>query len=217
MSSRTLLRRVLLTAASLVWAGAILLGGRTLLTYENSAGAPGASPASWPPDSHIQRDRLRFTLVMLAHPDCPCSRASVTELEQIVARSQAHSQEKLAAHVLFSKPGAGAAEIGSSDLWKQASRIPGVTVRHDVSGVETTRFGGRVSGQTMLYDPAGKLVFSGGITRARGHQGNSSGEEAILAALRGDRAEFRETPVFGCSLHDPTNKQLREEPRWRTD
>jgi hypothetical protein len=58
-----------------------------------------------------------------------------------------------------------------------------------------------VSGFTLLYDPAGRLRFAGGITSARGHEGDSFGQRRILAVLSGDPADRADAPVFGCSLH----------------
>src|SRR5262249_45493081 len=135
-------RRPILIATGLLWGGAILFGARVLLSYENTPGAPGRPPSMWPAETAIARGGNRFTLVMLAHPNCPCSRASLVELDHIMASSQGN----LTAHVIFSKPGADRAEIESTALWRQAARIPGVVPWFDQSGLETQRFGGEVSG-----------------------------------------------------------------------
>jgi hypothetical protein len=74
---------------------------------------------------------------------------------------------------------------------------------HDHDGVEARRFGAATSGQVILYDARGTLLFSGGITPARGHSGDSTGRDAILALLIDGSSEASETPVFGCSLFDP--------------
>ena len=37
------------------------------------------------------------------------------------------------------------------------------------------RFGAETSGQTLLYDRDGRLLFSGGTTGSRGHDGDNAG------------------------------------------
>jgi hypothetical protein len=203
--------RLLFTVTGLLWMGAVGFGTRVFLNYENASGKPGEPPAQWPLSSQCARSPTGFTLVMLAHPDCPCTKASLEELDGLMA----HLPEPLTAYILFSKPEGPAAEVESSDLWQRASRIPGVSARFDRFGVEAAKFGGNVSGQTMLYGPTGHLVFTGGITAARGHQGANAGVDSILLAVAGKPAEVARTPVFGCSLHDPDAQALKENPAWK--
>jgi hypothetical protein len=148
---------------------------------------------------------------MFAHPDCPCTKASLEELDGLMARLP----KKLTAYILFSKPNAPPVQVESSGLWKRASRIPGVSVQFDRFGVETAKFAGNVSGQTMLYDPKGRLVFSGGLTATRGHQGANAGVDSILLAVTGKPSATTRSPVFGCSLHDPDAQELKENPAWQ--
>jgi len=90
-----------------------------------------------------------------------------------------------------------------TDLWGNASRIPGATVTRDDNGEEAKRFHAATSGQTILYDADGKLLFSGGITGGRGHSGENAGRSAIMALLADGRSHCRETFVYGCSLLNP--------------
>ncbi len=133
---------------------------------------------------------------MLAHPKCPCTRASIGELAQIVAETQG----KLTAYVLFTKPQGAGADWDDTELRRSAAAIPGVTVVTDADGSEARRFGAETSGHTLLFDPDGALLFSGGITASRGHAGRNAGESAIIAAVNGGRSDSAGTPVFGCSL-----------------
>jgi hypothetical protein len=137
--------------------------------------------------------------------------ASLEELDELMARIP----QRLAIYILFSKPDAPAAKVESSALWRRASRIPGVSVRFDQFGVEAAKFGGHVSGQTMLYDPNGNLVFSGGITATRGHRGANAGIDSIFQAVIGKPGAVARTPVFGCSLHDPDSQELKDDPAWQ--
>ena len=117
---------------------------------------------------------------MLVHPQCPCSRASVSELAKLMA----HAQGKVVAHVLFAKPEGAPADWTVGELWNAVSAIPGVHAQCDEGGMEARRFGAETSGQTMLFDAAGRLLFRGGITAARGHAGANAGSAAITASAR---------------------------------
>ena len=203
--------RGVLLAGSLFWVCLIVFGTKTLMTYENRAAAAGTSPAKWPADSGIQRSASKFVLVMVVHPDCPCSKASLVELAELMARLDG----KLAAFILFSKPEASEQEVRASELWNRAARIPGVHARYDGHALESVRFGGLISGQTMLYNPDGRLVFAGGLTRARGQEGYSMGTDAVILKVSGNPNAPANTPVFGCSLRDPDTKELKEDPAWK--
>jgi len=139
---------------------------------------------------------------MLAHPHCPCTRASVGELASIMA----HSQGRLTAYVLFLKPDGFADDWERTDLWQSASRIPGVKVMLDNNGVEGRLFHAETSGQTVLYDSQGRLLFSGGITASRGHSGDNAGLSAIVSLVNAEVPDRTETFVFGCPLFDSTSE-----------
>ena len=69
-----------------------------------------------------------------------------------------------------------------------------------MTGTEARRFGVSTSGQTLLYDNAGALLFAGGITGARAHQGDNDGRRSIVALLNRETPARTATNVFGCSL-----------------
>lgn len=166
-----------------------------LFQYENAPGRIGTLAESWP-DAQIERPTDRPTLVMLAHPLCPCSRASVGELAQIMARMQG----RLAAYVLLVKPADGGLAWEDTELRRTAEAIPGVHVVLDPDGVKAQRFGAETSGHTLLYGPNGRLLFSGGITASRGHAGGNMGASAIASLLNNEAPARTRTLVFGCSL-----------------
>src|SRR5256885_16495053 len=72
----------------LSWLVALAFSLRLLFDFEITPGPVGVVPASWPSASKIKRSPDQLTLVMLVHPRCPCSRASVGELARIMARAQ---------------------------------------------------------------------------------------------------------------------------------
>src|SRR5215472_11422328 len=112
------------------------------------------------------------------------------------------SAGRIAAHVLFVDPPGVSEGWDQTDLWSTAVAIPGVDVMRDRGGIEARRFGATTSGQVLLYDGAGRLMFRGGITSARGHEGDNVGRARIAALLAHSDATPRQSPVFGCPLVD---------------
>ena len=189
------------------WLSAVGGGLRIILVYENTPGRSAASSEAWPADSEIPRTPGLPTLITMVHPHCPCSRASVGELALLMAKAQG----LVNANVVFVKPKDFPEDWERTDLWTNAAMIPGVTVRVDPEGVEARRFGSQTSGQIMLYDADGQLLFSGGITAARGHSGDNAGRNAILSLLTSGSSEQRGTPVFGCPLFsEPSNGETKD-------
>lgn len=189
--------RWVLAVLGVVWCGAVLGGMTALARYSNTAGPVAEPPTRLPPDSALRAAPGRFLLVMLAHPMCPCTRASLAELEAVMA----HAGGRADAHVLFLRPERAEAGWEEGALWQRAAAIPGVTVHKDAGGVEAQRFGATTSGHVVLFDAAGRLRFSGGITGSRGHEGNNSGRAAVEALLRAEEGPARH-PVYGCALED---------------
>jgi hypothetical protein len=189
----------LVAALAGLWLIAAALGLRVMLNYEYSAAASGVPPKKWPLTTKIRRTPGLPAIVVVAHPHCPCSRATVEEL----ARLMASLQNRVTATVVFVRPSGFSEDWEMTDLWRDAARIPGVEVLSDLDGVEASLFGAQASGQTMLYDAASDLRFSGGITDSRGHAGDSLGRSAILSVVDTGTSSRNHTSVYGCSLHDP--------------
>lgn len=203
--------RLVLPACVTLWLVVVGGGLSVLWGYENTPGAPAAAPRQWPADSRIRPAQGRATLVMLAHPHCPCTRASIGELASLMA----HGQGRLTAYVLFLKPAGFSEDWEKTDLWRSAAGIPGVNPVVDEGGTEARRFHAITSGQTLLYGADGRLLFSGGITASRGHSGDNAGRSAIVSLVNTGGAERDETFVFGCPLFDE-NSECRE-PRDERD
>ena len=150
----------------------------------------------WPQTSSLPRPSGQPTLLVFAHPKCPCTNATLGELEALLQGTA----KKAAVTIVFSRPPGADALWDDTALSRRAQLIPGVNVAHDVDGIEAQRFGAKTSGFTLLYSGVGKLLFRGGITDGRGHSGDNIGRSAVAALLRGDRAETTRTRVFGCPL-----------------
>ena len=180
----------------------VATGGLWVLwAYDNAPGADATPPGRWPAESRLVRAEDRATVVLLAHPQCSCTPASIGELAETLARVGRRPRT----YVVFLKPSTFPEGWERTDLWKTASLIPDVTVVRDDEGVEAKAFGGATSGQTFLYDRNGDLQFSGGITSSRGHAGDNAGRRALVALIDGLDADRRRTSVFGCPLFAAAN------------
>ncbi len=186
-----------LTAAFVAaWALAVGGGFVALLRYKSEPGAAARAPRRWPATSAFAAPAAQPTLLVFAHPRCPCTQATVSEL----ARLMTDLAGKLTARVVIVRP-AGADE-GWRDtlLERRAAGIPGVSVVADENGREAERFHVVASGTALLYDATGALRFSGGITPSRGHEGDNAGRRRISDLVLRGRTDREDAPVFGCTL-----------------
>jgi hypothetical protein len=173
---------------------AALAGGWLFLDNRATPGAAFAAPPSWPADSTLTRAAGRPTLLLFAHPHCPCTRAGLDDLAWILARCEGAD-----AAVVFVLPPGAPPDWQRGATWERARALPGVRLVTDRDGAEARRFGAMTSGHVMVYRAGGELAFGGGIAAPGAH----AGRRIALAALRGeDVGEARRPEVFGCPLFD---------------
>lgn len=179
-----------------VWV--ILIGGAftALLGYHNVPGQRSDLGTVWPTNNSIKLDTQRANLMVFIHPQCPCSVASLNEL----ARIQSICGIRLNTHVIFYSPSG----MGWEDTSKvrQALAIPNIHITNDVDGQLAQQFGALTSGHALLYSSNGRRIFSGGITPARGHEGENLGRSSIVQYVLEGETEYERTNVFGCPIFD---------------
>ena len=177
-----------------LWGGAIAFGIGVMVRYDSTPGATQAAPDSWPTESAIPKREGVRSVVMFLHPKCPCSRATVAELEALMADVKGKADVSI---VLLSP---------LNEVWHDTAiartvrAMPGVSVRQDVSAREATAFRARVSGETFVYAENGSLLFHGGITGARGRPGINPGRQAVLELALRNSSPVTQTPTYGCSI-----------------
>ncbi len=203
MSKTSTALLTLIGAAALIIA---IVGGMAILwRYSLTPGVAGTPPAFWPAQSRLAHKSSSLTLVMVVHPHCPCTRAAVDELEILMAQARG----RVDASVVFIRPPGFKNNWIETSLWRAATAIPGVSVAVD-DGREARLFGAATSGQTMVYGRDGRLLFSGGITAARGLYGDSAGASEIAALLdRPTSHASRQTAVYGCALFTPRSSPAK--------
>jgi len=183
-----------------LWVLLVCFGLNSLMIYKGKAGVVGQTPQVWPAKSLISRSSDKPLVMMFAHPRCPCTRASIAELEQFVAQANHRAEVS----VVFYQPPTNSEVWSKSPLIHEVISIPGVRVIYDCNGKLAKSFGAETSGHTVVYGVDGRLLFSGGITASRGHQGDNAGLDAILRIIGNNSIESnrRIAPVFGCQLFD---------------
>lgn len=88
------------------WLAVCLSGLVLLLRYEATAGSVGNVPVQWPQQALPTRQDNSLSLLMFAHPRCPCTRASLKELAVVIARCPRFESIR----VVFSVPPAASTE-----------------------------------------------------------------------------------------------------------
>jgi hypothetical protein len=199
------LRGPVLAGVVLVWA--VVVVGATLFTwrYKSTPSAAATAPEEWPTASALPRRAGRALLVMLAHPRCSCTRASLSELGDLLVEVGS----AVDTDIVFVRPEGTAEDWIETGLWNTARNMPGVKVIADQGGRETDRFGALASGTVLLYGGGGQLLFSGGVTGSRGHVGDNIGRRRLVALIKEGKADKATSPVFGCDLHGPNERGQR--------
>jgi hypothetical protein len=200
------IRRPLLSLAVILWLAVTLQAFLEFHGYSSTPGTTAATPVRIPDALRAQSGNRTFQLILFAHPRCPCTRATLTELAILLEINH----DPVSVEVRFIRPKGMPAGWEQTAHWRTAAAIPGVDVFGDEDGAVARRLGAETSGQVVLYDPNGHLLFSGGITRARGQDGESAGRRAILMLLSG-KVTPADAPVFGCPLFAPGERCGKEE------
>jgi hypothetical protein len=178
------------------WMLIVLSGFLLLSAYAAQPGDSGTPPARWPRASGVPFDRSRPNLVIFLHPECPCSRASVTELAYVLERFG----NQVSAHAIVVLPKNSREGRGNRGILDNLASVPTLRTWIDQQAIETERFRVATSGHVLIFDSRGRLTYSGGITAARGHVGQSFGRDAVLAQIAGRGDTTPDSPVFGCRL-----------------
>jgi hypothetical protein len=180
------------------WSVIICTGFLSLSREEFGAAPESTTRSAFPANSAVALSDDKPTLLLFVHPYCPCTISSLDELDQVVSETK---PENLSVTVIFTiAPGLPLGWKQNGHLWSLANHLPGVHILCDQDGVEAKRFHIIASGHALLYNTSGQLLFSGGITPSRGHEGDNAGTEALVNLVLGRTSAVDRTPVFGCPL-----------------
>ena len=187
--------------ATLSWIAVLVIGTTISATYESKPGDQGSAPAFAVSKQDVEEANLsktKFHILMFVHPKCPCSGSSMSELCNLM-----ENFPDLKATVFFYKPATAKSGWEQTELWKKASSVKNITLKTDIDGQKAKSYNVVTSGEVLLYNANERLVFSGGITGARGHVGENEGEDALEKILNREYSTATKkfsAPVFGCRI-----------------
>lgn len=193
-------QRYFIPTLLVVWSTLVAAGFAALYLYSTLPGAWGRLPEQWPDQATLQRSAKHPTLLVFAHPRCPCTIATMRELERL----EADCPETLQIQLVMYRPVQADAQWVETPLVRLAKQIPRTHVVWDVDGQLAQQFGAHTSGHAMLFTPTGQLAFSGGLTQLRAHEGTNLGSQSIIALLHHLAPATSKTPVFGCPIVEAT-------------
>lgn len=178
-----------------IWCAFVFTGLSLLWAHTWTPGEEAKAPRLWPAGTSIVREPGCFTLVLFAHPQCPCVRTSLAEL----AALPGVRGERVRTVIVVDRPRSKTIEWSLPFNDRAMAAFPNAKIVDDFGALELKRFGAKTSGETMLFNPAGEMIFHGGITAGRGHAGPNAGATALQTLLDGREAASA-APVFGCPL-----------------
>ncbi|MEM7312904.1 MAG: hypothetical protein AAF497_07105 [Planctomycetota bacterium] len=169
----------------------------TLVRYEFTPGQHAHAPRSLTSElaSEVGTKADGFVMLVFVHPRCPCTAATMSELERLAARLNPSVASTVCVYLAGGVPESWA----QTDYWERARQISSCRVICDRHGELAAAFGVATSGHVLLYHDS-NLLYSGGITSSRGHEGGNEGIEAIVKMVQEHDRTFTERPVFGCVI-----------------
>ncbi|RXH54802.1 hypothetical protein GRAN_3906 [Granulicella sibirica] len=113
--------------------------------------------------------------------------------------------------MLIYQPQKETGEWRDDALYREAQTALHALIVPDTEGALAAKFGAETSGEVMLYSPQDRqkrrgLLYAGGVTGARGMDGENAGVDALARAFANQRKETAR-PVFGCSFLSLLNRQ----------
>lgn len=159
------------------------------MVYESTPGATGQAVAT--------TSANHWKLVMVAHPDCPCTSASLQGLASAAPKLPKGAEVT----VVF----VGDRPTEPTKNMHLASGILGAKSEWRTAKVAEQRYGARTSGTLVIYRPDGKVAYDGGITPGRGVLANDFAWRQIDRVITG-KPTLETSPVYGCALSSEETK-----------
>lgn len=188
--------KLLLALLIPTWVGIIVHCQAWLLGYGLAPGEVHRPASIIHKDGKLASGReSRPRLILALHPRCPCSRATLSELEKILSERPGVGEVT----ILMYKPALESDEWMSGSIWERCRAIE-CRIVVDTDGRIAGSLGCQTSGSVVVYDAEGRLRYYGGITAGRGHEGDNPGARAVKDIFAGLQVEAESMPVFGCRI-----------------
>lgn len=178
-----------------VWIAVCLSILYLLAEYSSLKGVRGINPNKFPVEGNINFIEDKFNLLFFVHPKCPCTLASFNELKKITSRISKPYVTK----VIFSIPeGFSNDWAKESRLYKNASFLGEKNLVLDKDEFNSKLFNIKTSGHLLIYNSKRELIYSGGVTGSRAHEGDNLYSDNALKAIETNSSQ--EGEVFGCPV-----------------
>lgn len=168
---------------SACWLAGVAGAGVATLWYVKTPGSPGRVQTGWP--AAETRSARQPTLVLFAHPKCPCTSVALDALGELLRCPNAPNVT-----IYFVCPRGTPDGWERGRNWERAHGIGGCRVERDADGRHARSFGVSTSGHALLFTADGSLRYSGGV----------QGRRLDLAALLSSEGPPIRADVFGCPL-----------------
>lgn len=141
-----------------------------------------------------------LTIVVAVHPKCPCTKATLQELQERTKFANVSVKTMVLAYTPASeKENPEWTKTPTLDLLQE---LPGASIVRDIDAGIAIRLRLEVSGAVLVTDQSGKTWLQGGITASRSCRGNCPGSIALEQILAGRLTRPVFSPVFGCRIKD---------------
>ena len=182
----------------MAWISAIAVGTFALWQYDSEPGPAGHRNPTLASQARSELDEPnRFKICVFLHPRCPCSVATVRELERMLSLIA----KPIDVHAYLYCPRSETESWTKVGAGEVVRKIPGMNVTIDWDADLARQLGVETSGHLLVYSPSSELGFTGGITTSRGHEGDSAGKLHILSIINnGVKTGVLDEPVYGCPL-----------------
>ena len=194
-----MIRKFAVMVTLVVWCASAAVGWAWLAHFSSTPGQQDSAPLLLPE----RLAALSFAgssgskqLFVVLHPQCSCSRATVSELSRILS----HNPQAARVTVLLYQPGALPPHWKAANALAEQIEELRVAAVSDIDGRYAAALHASTSGEVILYSGDGRLLFQGGITSQRGHEGDSFGGAELSRALQGRTPVVSKTAVFGCPV-----------------
>jgi hypothetical protein len=170
-----------------------------LIAFDSAPVAGTSIPEKWPQGAGIERPVREAQLLVFAHPFCACTGATIAEL----ARLETLRRNRLPSPTFLVFRPSKTSDWTWAAFQTVTRSLPDARVIWDDGGLAAARFHAIASGTVLLYSENGDLLFHGGVTGSRGHEGDNYGLDELTKALEatpGSPSQPKHSRVFGCAL-----------------
>ncbi|MCC9601701.1 hypothetical protein LOC67_14170 [Stieleria sp. JC731] len=140
----------------------------------------------------------RKCILFFYQPGCPCTVAAARNLQRISPLLDPHPDILAFAYQPDNAPSNWLKKRSTETL----NRITSTKVIIDTNGKIAGSLGVKTSGHCIVYSKARGVIFSGGLTPLRGHEGTGPSLTQFTHCINDQDEPFTEWPVFGCSIAD---------------